>query len=159
MIAYRIVGALLLALSGGWGAYLMNQRITLTLRQTEAWLALLRYVKTQVDCFALPGTRILKGVDPALLRACGYEAESPPDSFLALLGGCGIRDRESERILSAFAREFGRSYREEQTKGCAYYCELLAARRDALAEGLPARKKVNSTLWISGALAMVILLI
>ena len=159
MEGYRLVGAILLALSGFFGAYLANQKATYALRQAEGWLALLRYVKSQVDCFALPMGRILEGCERSVLRECGYGEEKRPEDLEELLAHSAIRDGETERIVRGFAREFGKSYREEQTKGCAYYCELLSERREALASQLPTRKKMNSTLWISGALAVVILLI
>ncbi len=156
---FKIVGALLLAVSGTWGAYTMNQRAAHTLKQAEGWLSLLRFIRTQVDCFALPIPQILSRVDHARLLCCGYEGQTPPRSLEELFLRCTIRDGEVERIAKSFVGEFGKGYREEQLRSCEYYCELLAARRDALAAQLPARRRVTSTLWISGALAVVILLI
>ena len=115
---YKLLGALLLSVSGGFGAYLANQRATATLRQTQAFEELLRYIRGQVDCFALPVSRILAECSPSLLLACGYRAEGVPEDLDTLLDGCVIRDEETARILESFARTFGKSYREEQTKGC-----------------------------------------
>ena len=156
---YRVAGAALLALSGGAGAYLMNRSASAALTQLEGWLTLLRYVKAQVDCFALPASAILAGCDPILLRACGYEGARLPKSFEELLRGCRVRDGGCLEILSRFAAEFGKSYREEQSRSCDYYLGLLSDRRAALSAALPGKKKRNSTLCISAALAAVILLI
>ena len=155
----RLVGALLLALSGFAGARWMNRGATETLGQVEGWLGLLRYARTQVDCFALPVSVILSRADASLLRRCGYGGAAAPESFEALLRQCAIRDGETARLLQGFAEEFGRSYREEQSRGCDYYVSLLDERREALLAQLPARKRINSALCISGALAILILLI
>lgn len=156
---YRIAGALILAISGVAGAYWMNQSATETLRQVESWLGLLRYVKAQVDCFALPVSVILSRADADLLRGCGYGESRTPENFDELLGHCSIRDGETGNILRGFADEFGKSYREEQSRGCDYYFSLLDERREALLSQLPVKKKINSALCISSALAIVILLI
>ncbi len=156
---FKLVGALLLAASGGCCAYVMNQRAVRALKQTEGWLSLLRYIRTQVDCFALPIPRILLRADRSLFVSCGYAGEDVPCGLEQLLSDCDLRDRETEKIVKHFVGEFGKGYREEQLRSCDYYRELLEARRDALADQLPARKRVTSTLWISGALAIIILLI
>ena len=83
----------------------------------------------------------------------------PPRSFEALLTFCAIRDGETEQLIRSFAEEFGKSYREEQSRGCDYYFSLLDARREGLVSQLPAKKRINSALCVSGALALVILLI
>lgn len=159
MGVFKLVGALLLAVSAARGAYVMNQRASLSLKQAEGWLALLRYIRTQVDCFALPIPRILSQCDLSLLTACGYGKEERPRDLEQLLCDCDLRDGEVRGIVGAFVGEFGKGYREEQLRSCEYYRELLSARRASLAEQLPARKRVTSTLWLSGALATVILLI
>ena len=159
MSIFKIVGALLLGLGGASCAYLSCQQASYALRQAEGWLSLVRFVRTQVDCFSLPLPQILQRIDPSCLRACGYRGEEVPRSLSALLSSCEICDREVGRIAERFAGDFGKGYREEQLRSCDLYCELLSERRDALAEQLPAKKRVSSTLWISGALATVILLV
>ena len=159
MVFFKIAGALMLAVSGIGGAWWLNQSANATLGQIECWLALLRYVRMQVDCFALPASEILARCDRALLRGCGYGASEPPRDFGEMLGRCAIRDGESAALLHSFAEEFGKSYREEQSRGCDYYFSLLDGRREALSSRMPTQRRIRSALCISGALAMVILLI
>ena len=159
MIFYRIAGALILVGSGVMGAYWMNRSASERLSQVEGWLSLLRYARTQVDCFALPMSVILKRADAELLRQCGYVGASVPESFEALWSGCVIRDGACAEWMRNFSREFGKSYRGEQSRGCEYYESLLEQRREVLLSELPVKKKVHSALWISGALAVVILLV
>lgn len=159
MIFCRIAGALILVGSGVLGALFMNRSAAERLSQVEGWLSLLRYTRMQVDCYALPMSVILKRADAALLRRCGYGGETNPESFEILWESCVICDSACAEWMRDFSREFGKSYREEQSRGCEYYEALLEQRREALVCELPIKKKVHSALWISGALAVVILLI
>lgn len=156
---YRILGAGLLVGSGVWGAYRVNRASLGTLRQIESWLTLLRGVRSEIDCFALPLPVILSRVDRSLLRACGYTGDRSPQSFDEMLRGCVIHDREAERILRRFSEEFGRGYREQESLGCEYCLRLLQERRDRLGEQLPVKKRLCSTLCICVSLALAILLI
>ena len=159
MIFCRIAGVFLLVGSGIFGARFMNRSAAERLWQVEAWLSLLRYTRMQVDCFALPMSEILRRADADVLRACGYEEKLCPESFEALWSGCVIRDGECAEWMRCFSLEFGKGYREEQRRGCEYYEALLEQKREALSADLPMRKKVHSALWVSGALAAVILFI
>ena len=156
---YKLVGAVLLALSGVAGAVWMNRRSSMGLRQADGFLALLRYVRNQVECFALPVSEILRRCDPRVLSECGYASESVPRRMEELVEACRVEDRETVAYMARFSAEFGRCYRDEQVQSCEYYCSLLLSRRNALAGELPGKKKLHSTLCVSGALAMVILLI
>ena len=159
MLFYRIIGALVLILSGVGGAYCMNQAATVSLAQIEGWIAFLRYVRVQIECFALPLNDILRKCDPTLLASCGYEGKSPPETAEALLEGISIRDGAAESILRGFFDEFGKGYREEQVRSCEYHGALLLERRETLSARLPERKKLHSTLCVAGALAVVVLLL
>ena len=108
---YKLVGALLLALSGVLGAVWMNRRSSMVLRQADGFLALLRYVKNQVECFALPVSEILRRCDPKILSECGYEGEAVPQRMEELVEACRIEDRETVEHMTRFSREFGRCYR------------------------------------------------
>ncbi|MBQ8331486.1 MAG: hypothetical protein IJX94_03185 [Clostridia bacterium] len=159
MIGYRILGAVMIALSGIGVAYCLNCRASVALEQAEAWLAFLRYVKLRVECFSLPAPTILKQCDISLLRACGYTGELPPKSFLELSEGCHWENEETKQIAELFAKEFGRGYREEQLRSCEYYFSILNDHKNTLEKQGPIRKKLRTTLCISCAVAIVILLI
>ena len=156
---YRIAGALILVLSGVGGAYMMNSAASEKLRQSEALGALLRFIRAQIECFAMPASEILARCDRGLLRECGYCKDSPPESFEALLAGLSFSDAETAEIMAAFLSGFGKSYRDEQIRECDYYIALLRERAQKLGEELPNRRKVNSALCVSSALAAVILLL
>ncbi|MBO5416452.1 MAG: stage III sporulation protein AB [Clostridia bacterium] len=158
MFFYRIAGALILSFSGFGAAFMINSRLSRTLRQTEGLIALLRFIRSQVECFALPAARIIAVCDDELLRSCGFEGGEPPSDFCALFESFSISDAEVAHLMRGFSASFGRCYREEQIKECDYYIDLLRDRRERLAETIPSKKKVNSTLCVSSAIALIILL-
>ncbi len=159
MIAYKLMGVILLVGSGIGSAYWLNRSMSACLSQMEGFLGLLRHIRVKVECSSLPIASILATADGELLRQCGYEGEMPPTELGELLAGCRIQDGEAGRLLAGFAAEFGRGYREEQIRECDYYFSLLEQRRQELSLALPFKKRRNSALCISGALAAVILLL
>lgn len=157
-MAYKIVGALILFLSGLWGARLLNARAEAILRQSEGILSLLRTVKLRVDCYAEALPEILSSISSETLHNCGYRAEGVPRDFDQLLTGCTVWDEESVTALREFASEFGRGYRDEQVRACSYTISRVEGRREALACALPMEKKRNTTLCLALSLGMSILL-
>lgn len=155
----KIAGALILALSGVVGALTMNSAASKKATQSEALIAFLRFVRSRIECFSLPASEIIARCDKSLLSECGYNGDIPPRDMGDLFEAMGIRDDESYRILQAFAEGFGNSYREEQLKECDYYIDLLCERSQKIGEELPKKKKLNSTLCISSALGVAILLL
>ena len=156
---YRIVGSLILVFSGFGGAYVLNNTASLRYSQADALIAFFRFVRAQIECFAMPATEILSRCEKSLLIDCGFSVSEKAVGFEDLLRGLSIYDGELREITEGFIRNFGKSYREEQIKECDYYIERLLARRQKLFEELPNKKKVNSALCISSALAAVILLL
>ena len=156
---YRIAGALIVAFSGFMGAYIMNSAISKGCAQADAIIELLRYVKVQIECFALPAGDIISKCDRSILAACGIDRDILPNNFEELFNDVDISNTEIARIVKNFASGFGKSYREEQLRECDYYISLLCEERKKLSEELPKRKKVNSALCISSALAAVIILL
>ena len=58
----------------------------------------------------------------------------------------------------SFAGELGRTHRAEQVSRCDYYLSALGEERRRLADALPGRLRTGSTLCITCALAMAVLL-
>ena len=157
MLLFRFAGAALLII-GGWScsAY-FNRRTEGELDSAEAAVSLLRFVKNEVECFSLPVSDIMRKCPRELLSAFGYR-EPSADSLEAFVSGADISDRETERILREFSSEFGKCYREEQVKRCEHYISRLEGRRLELNGQLPAKKRISSTLFLSGSCALAILL-
>lgn len=159
MLYYRIAGAVIVALSGAAGAYILNASARTALVQTEAFISLLRSLRSDIECFAMPIPKALARCSKELYRSCGYLSDVPPSGIDALLSGCKISDAELRRLLESFSGDVGRGYRDGQLALFDYCLSQLEARRKRLCEGLPAKRRMNSALCLSGALAIVILLI
>ena len=154
---YKIAGAMILVLSGCAGAWFMNSAASRSLSQTEAFISFLRFVRIQIECFAMPAGEIILRCDRTLLEECGLRGEPLPTTLDELVGRCAVRDSEVGEVLRGFASSFGKGYRDEQLRECDYYLGLLCDRRQKMSEELPRKKKLNSTLCICWALALVIL--
>ena len=60
--------------------------------------------------------------------------------------------------LTALSGELGAGFRAEQVARCDYYLEALVGQRSKLADALPARLRVGSTICMCCAVAATILL-
>ena len=159
MLLYKALGAIVIFVCGIETARRLNARLTGENERTEKYILLLRYIKVQIDCFALPIGEILARTEGSLLAGCGWRSESAPTSLDEMLTEAGLGDRTSQGILLEFCKDFGRSYLDEQIRRCDHYITLLEERQVSVGKDIPRRKKLNSTLCISGALALIILLI
>ena len=157
MTVVKLVGSALLVLAGCYAAHIGARDLKKRLSVTEAWMELIRLIRIQIDCYMLPLDAILASVDSALLSRAG--AGVPENTLPALLTrSLPFLDAETERLLSAFVRELGTSYREEQLKRCDYYLAALQSRRDTVAASLPSRQKLCRALCICIAAGSAILL-
>lgn len=156
---YSLAGAVVIFMCGIELSRRLNEKISKDHQRIEKYILLLRYVRSQIDCFALPIGDILGRADSALLAGCGWEKEEPPSSVEDMLGEASVEDEDALGILLEFCKDFGKSYLDEQIRRCDHYISLLDERRNSLAKDLPRKKKLNSTLCISGAVAVIILLI
>ena len=159
MWIFKLLGVATLACSGILIARELNRKAMADLHQNEGWMALLRTVRGQIECFAKPIGEILAGCTAQELSACGYFGEGHPSDLQALLSHCRVHDAPTMAIVSRFAEEFGRGYREDEVRACDYALSLLDARRTALAGELPLKKKRNTVLCVCAALALALLLL
>ena len=151
---YKIIGVSLLSIGGFLCAGSMNQRVERSLRLTAGWIELIRYIKSRVECFGIPLEKILAECDMGLLRKIGYEKESAPKTFLELVSDDSLPDSEVRTLVLEFEKEFGRYYREEQLMRCSYYIAALEEKKRIQRERLPQKKRLNTTLWLAGCLAL-----
>ena len=157
MSFYKIIGAVLIVLCGGSAASHMNRRLSGELSELEAWLMLVGRIKTDIECYSRPISEILSENREILFR-CGYTGELPKD-LEELVSACDVKNKRLAELLSSFSSEFGRSYREEQVARCQYYESELDALRHSELDEISKKKKLNTTLCISGSLAIAILLL
>ena len=159
MSILRIAGALMIAFSGAFAAYSLNKSAKDTLRQTEYFISLVRFLRAQIECFSMSVPRALERVPDEILAGCSFLGKERPKSLSELIGGCQVTDQAVMRDMSRLADDIGKGYREEQLTLCDYCLSLLEAQRSRIAGQLPLKIKVNSALSLAGAAAVVILLI
>ena len=161
MLFCKLLGALFAISAGVCGAVLLNREADRRIDEVEAWIALLRLTKNQIDCFSLPQREILARCDEGLLRRLGWTGNKPPEEFSAL--GSSLREsrltEEGERIARGFTEEIGKGYRAEQLHTCDYAIGLFCAERDRLLSQLGGARKRNTTLCLCGAVALAIVLL
>ena len=159
MIFYKIIGSGILLLSGAIGASVFNKALVETKEQSDALSELVRYVRWQIECFSMPISSVFAHAQRELLLRCGYKKDIPVKDFKSFLEDIKIFDSATERTLSELSQSFGNCYKEEQIRACDRCIAELEKRRDELSDEMPKRKKINTTLFISGALGVAIILI
>ena len=148
---------MILSFSGIAAAYTLNQAAKRGLSQTESFIALVRYLRSEIECFSMPLPRAMARCPQELLEGCGCTREV--SDLRELLRVCSVYDARAFKLVSRFCDEVGRGYRDEQLALCDYYITLLDEYRAELTVALPERRKRNGALCVAGALALVIVLI
>lgn len=152
----KLVGSLLLTLTGivlAVSIYRFEQK---KLRVTDAFISLILHIKGQIDCYCMPLCDILKTRPEGLDIPCPKDAQ---EDLGAMIESSKIYlDGETYRLLWRFYSEFGSMYRDEQLRRCDYYIQALSEQRKLLFDDLPARAKIGSALCICSVIGILILL-
>ena len=159
MIFYKTAGALMLLISGVFVAVQLNGRLVRVREQSGAIEEWLRFLRGQIDCFSMPVADILSLGGCEILWRCGYRSDVVPRSFEELLTGSEIYDGDIESALRELGASFGGCYREEQLRACDRCIAVVEKRHREISDELPKKKKLNTTLSVSAALALAILLV
>ena len=155
---FKWAGLCLIALCGLLAGRLFAAYEERKCRQAEGFLALLRHIRMQIDCFSLPVGRILAALDDRVREDCGCPAGSA--DMAALLDGTRLLlPEEGRELLLSFARDLGGSYREEQLRCCDYYIERLAPLCTGLRAELPKRVRLARVLPAAVSAALILMLI
>ena len=156
---YTVAGAIVLLTAGLEGARRLCKMAEDDIFGVDAYLSFLRYVRTQIDCYALPIGEIFERCSKELLYSCGWRQESAPHTFEELFSCNHISDKEAKNVIFEFCSDFGRNYREEELKRCDSCITALEKCRERLAREVPNKKKLNLTLCLSASVALIILLL
>ena len=157
---FKWLGALFLLSAGALVSRLLICFEKRRVLQAEGYLALLRFLRWQIDALAKPLPQILAACDGDVLLACGWQKEAPPETLTTLLEGSALYlSDEVCALLHTFAQELGKGYRDEQLRGCDYHLARLSPYCDALRKDLPKKERIALFLPIAAALALILLLI
>ncbi len=155
----QIIGALLILCSALLIAWRIVADIDATLERTCALRGVLEHVKNMIECYALPIGQIFERIDPSMLRSCGYFGEAPPKDLSEFIEKTDILDKETLDIFSAFAKDFGKGYRQDELLRCGSFLEKIRSREQKMYKESAKKKRVVLTVAICSALTVVILLI
>ncbi|CDC63840.1 unknown [Clostridium sp. CAG:448] len=157
MLLFKIIGTLFVCGAGiGFTVFAIRfERCKLQI--LDAYIALIFYIKGQIDSCAMPIGEILRGAGRALAEFPALAVISPDEDPIDK-SSVYYLDRESLRLLRSFFSELGSLYREEQLRRCDYYIEALTSQRQKLHEMLPARLRLVCTLVLCTAAGITILL-
>ena len=127
-------------------------------RQAEGFLALLRHIRLQIDCFSLPVAKILTTLPPQIREMCDIPQNAR--DFPALLAQTNLLlPPEACELLLSFGRDLGSSYREDQLRLCDYYTTRLSPHCERLHTELSRRIRLALALPIALSAALALLLI
>ncbi len=165
---YKWLGTAILMLAGGYLSVFFNRMERKRLLVLDGYISLIRYIKGQIDCYAMPMSDIMATADPTLLDTCAGRgrqyAPAPSDMTVWRSLPDMIQESrlylepESERLLQMFAAELGHTYRAEQVMRCEHYIQALGEERRKLADTAPLRVRMNSALCFCCALGVAVLL-
>ena len=159
MIVCKLLGVLLILAVGVFASYSSVRYEKRRLTVIDGWIDLIFYIRSQIDCFLMPIGQILENGEQPLLQACASISPDGATDLSAILRASSLYlDGEGKRLLEAFVREIGSSYREEQIRRCDYYISSLQVLRAKIADALPMRIRLCAALCMCIALGIAILL-
>lgn len=139
MIA-RLAGIGLLVSSASYCAHRMISAEKNKIDLISAYVEIVSHVKNQIDLYSLPIDKIIKGLDPSVIRRIGID--HMPSTFGELIGTDGTSvGEETAKTLREFAFSLGKTYRDMQIKLCDKTISELLAQKKALMDAFPSRKK------------------
>ena len=153
------IGSLMIIFSLVMIASIFTEKIERTLRSVSALRSVLEHSKTMIECYALPASEILLRVKKSVFLECGYSKKTPPHDFLEFANEADVIDAEARELILSFAKDFGKSYRQDELSRCSLYLERMRAREQKPIKESAKKKKVIYTVAICSALAVIILII
>ena len=158
-ILLRCAGAaILLTAAAGWGYFEIREERK-RIRELEAVLALIRYLREHIERFGTPLSELYAAYDDPVLAQTGFLTLLRTEGMTAAADGAELRLSEGERgILSDFAGRLGRGFREEQTVLCRYAEDGLSDALGKLRSQTAGRERLWRALPVLAALSLLLML-
>lgn len=161
MLALKFAGAALIFSSSFLAGNALYSYERAKLKESEAFLNLIRYIKTRISCYRTPIPEIISEYKSKELNECGF-FEDFDISWNEALSACFEKlhiDDETKKLLTDFGDELGASDKDEQINACDYYIERLGSHVENLKSELSQKQKLYRFCPILlGALAVIIFL-
>ena len=153
----KLIGSLLFGLSGVIMAISYRRFQLRKLRTVDGIISLILYIKGQIECFSRPRSDILSTLPAEVFCACNCPRGA--STLEEVVEACKIYlDEEALRLASAFASEFGSTFRDEQLRRCDYYVGALREERSRVFSSVSQKSRAGGALFICACLGIIILL-
>lgn len=154
------IGAMMIVLMTFYVGFLFSRMQRGRQRRLECFLQLIRLIESEISCYQTPLGDIYRHFDGEALESCGFISVLREKGMAAALTECRSAlcfSDEEFTLLMDFSAELGKSYREEQLRGCEYYRRMLEGYCAEGREELPRRLKLCRSLTVTGGLLLVVL--
>ena len=163
VMSIKLLGSLLLLCAGVWSSFMLARYERMRVSVLDGYMALIRLIRDEIDCFAKPLDRILDEADPAVVSACvgrGGHRHVPVvrDLGYMIRSSRAYLGAEAERLLHGFSEGIGKGFREGEVKRCDECLDALGEQRGRLFDSLPARLRTGCTLCVTVSLSAALLL-
>ena len=158
----KICGTLTLLIITAYLCYEASALEAKRVRQAEGFLLLLRHVKAQISCFCTPTCEIFASFENEALSDIGFLERLSKGDFCTALEESRDKiylDEEEINLLTAFGRELGKGYRQEEIEGCDYYIGELENAYAKKREEQPKKSRLYRSLVLTGGLMLIIVFI
>ena len=152
----KLVGGALIVIASIGTAYYISATEKKKIEQIEALIALIKYVRNQIDSFSMPIEKILSSC-PVLLSRLGVNEKISSISELA--SRCDISCEECKKIINDFVLSLGKGYREREIKLCDKAIGELEDIKNRLVLSYPSKKKTAAALCLAFGGALLIALL
>lgn len=123
----------------------------------DGFVALIFYIKGQIDCYSRPRSDILSSLPPEIFHACN--CPRGVSTLEELVDASRIYlDDEPLRLLTTFCSEFGSTFRQEQLRRCDHYIAALGEQRRIVASNVDSKSRAGTALFICAGIGVIILL-
>ncbi len=155
----KLIGATLVVLGGAALGRLLSEWERRRVREGEALIDFLRFVRVQILSFMTPRDEIFRLYENDVLANTGFLSSLKAEGNIAAAVQKTSADREVVHLLTAFDRELGRSFKEGQVAACDFYIARMETCLASQKERLPAVCRIRKTVSLVGALMLTLLLI
>ncbi len=130
------------------------------IRQLDAYIMLIQYIKENVKYYLLPINSILRSCESSVLRECSGRGDIEVNDLNDLYERSVLFvPDEAQKYIRDFCTSFGRAYKDDQVKLCGEYINKLTDIRDELINEVKNRSKIRFAMTMCAPLFLILLLI
>ena len=159
MLLYKFSGGMSLLISALL-IYLQSRNYThKKIKQIDAFISLIEYIKNQIECYMIPIDRILMTCSEDLISTCGLDTNAHPSNLIELMDlAVFYIDDQSIDVLYKFANDFGLAYKDEQIRACEQGIKELSKAKERISDKDSKDKKVHLAICLCVSFSLILIL-